>query len=632
VGGAAPSTAYRADIDGLRAIAVLAVLLYHGDIDPFRGGFVGVDIFFVISGYLISKLIAEHVDAGRFSLVEFYERRIRRILPAFLLVTATTLALGSVLLVPKDLIDLARSALAATFFVSNVLFWQSSGYFAGPAETKPLLHTWSLGVEEQFYLLFPLAMLGLTRLGRDARAAILVVAMLAGFGLGFWATMRHPNAAFYLAPFRIWELLLGAVVALAPVPPLRHRWLREACTAAGLVLIAYATVQLSRKTPFPGTAALLPCIGTALLIHAGGQGLSLGTMLLRSRPLVAVGLVSYSLYLWHWPALVFTRYVLRRRLSDPEALVVLAVAAALAFLSWSLVERPFRGSRGILGRRAVFRLAGGAAAGLAALALVIGASGLPGRFPQALRDMDLSGREAYRTGICFFGTRRQLDGWNAEACAIGPADRPNALLWGDSFAAHYVPGLRAHADELPWRVLQYTLSACAPAWGFAPSGEPDCPDFNARVRQLVQEHDVQTVLMAANWVLAFERGLEAGALARTVEELLAGGRKVVLIGQSPILREAAPDIVMKNQLATGAIGPDHSALRYPRSITAGLRQAAGEATFFDPGARLCEQDLCRFRDGLDLIFWDDSHLTRHGSTQAVDRLLRMVQAQRDAGE
>ncbi len=337
----APACLTRADIDGLRALAVVPVVLYHFHVAPFGGGYVGVDVFFVISGFLITGLIHAEMRSGEYSLAAFYERRARRILPALFAVVAAAAVAALFLLFPADLRRFGESVAATALFVSNFDFWQQSGYFDAGAEAKPLLHTWSLAVEEQFYLLFPL-LLGLFR--SAGRRGLLLLAgglALASFGFGLWAVRAYPAMAFYLAPARVWELMLGAILALAEVPR-PPRWIAEALSLLGLALLAVAVFAFSPDTPMPGANALLPCLGAALLIYANGAGDTLAARGLSLRPMVFAGLISYSLYLWHWPVFVFARYLRVAPLGAAETLALIALSVGLAVLSWRFVERPFR--------------------------------------------------------------------------------------------------------------------------------------------------------------------------------------------------------------------------------------------------------------------------------------------------
>lgn len=327
---------YRPDIDGLRAIAVLAVVLHHLSAPLLPGGYVGVDVFFVISGYLITSIISREMAEGRFSFASFYERRARRIFPALFAVLAATLVASYALLLPSDMMSTLRAALGTVFFGSNIVFWREmkEGYFAATdLALNPLLHTWSLSVEEQFYVFFPVLLLLCYRFTRQQVVPVLLFsAMVSLVGAALLVSSKSV-AVFFLSPFRAWELLAGSLLALHTVPPLRSRMLRELIAAAGLLAIVVACFVYDGGTTFPGLAALAPVLGTAALIHAGASGPSLAARLLQLPPMVWVGLISYSLYLWHWPLIVLTRYATGFEPITPHIPMLFVASLVLAYLS-----------------------------------------------------------------------------------------------------------------------------------------------------------------------------------------------------------------------------------------------------------------------------------------------------------
>ncbi len=371
---------YRSEIDGLRALAVLPVILYHAGLPGFPAGFVGVDVFFVISGYLISSILLNELQAGTFTLSGFYERRARRILPALFLVLATCLPLAWWLLLPHELEGFARSLIAVILFLSNLLFWQESDYFAAEAELIPLLHTWSLAVEEQFYLLFPLLLLLGWRLGKTRLTVLIVLVATLSLAFSEWLWRVDAGANFYGLPSRAWELMLGALAALyLHQRPQPGGWLAQGLALLGLALVLGSAMLLDNSLPFPSLYALLPTVGATLIILFATPNNGAGK-LLSLPPLVGVGLISYSAYLWHQPLLVFARIQPYR---EPDAWLLGTTAALsllLAWLSWRFVERPFR-VRQRFSRWGIFLLALlGSCTFLAIGVGLLAADGVPGRF------------------------------------------------------------------------------------------------------------------------------------------------------------------------------------------------------------------------------------------------------------
>ncbi len=335
---------YRREIDGLRALAVLVVIFFHAGFETFSGGFVGVDIFFVISGYLITTIILAELEQGKFSIVNFYERRARRILPALFLVMLVCIPFAWCWLLPSDMKDFSESVLAVSVFASNILFWRESGYFDLAAELKPLLHTWSLAVEEQYYVLFPLFLMLFWKSGKRWILVTLGLVFCASLAVAQWAAYATPTPAFYLLPTRGWELLMGAFAAFYLLQSNRKNFgkgLRDLAGWLGVALILYAVFAYSNATPFPGFYALVPTLGTVLIILFATQQTSVGRFV-GNKAFVGMGLISYSAYLWHHPLFAFARYAGITG-SDKEALFGLVAATiALAFLTWKFVECPFR--------------------------------------------------------------------------------------------------------------------------------------------------------------------------------------------------------------------------------------------------------------------------------------------------
>ena len=437
------SSRYRADIDGLRAVAVLPVVGFHAGISLFPGGYIGVDVFFVISGYLIGAIILSETEAGHFSIVSFYERRVRRIVPALVGALIGTSALAYVCQLPTELVAFAKSLLATLFFASNIFFWSHSGYFDVAAAQQPLLHTWSLAVEEQFYVLFPLCVVLIRRYWPGGVKLALFLFMAASFVFSAVAVWREPVTAFYLPQSRVWELLLGTIMAANVLPTLRQRQLSEAASMAGILMVVAPVFLYTAATPFPGLAALLPCLGTCLIIYAGAITTPFGNRLLALPPFVFVGLISYSLYLWHWPLIIFQKnysVFFFGLASSTGKMLIIMLSMVAACISWLLIERPFRKGPLRVPRRPLFVGAGLATAALVLLGIgFIGTRGIPGRFsPEAVKVasyLTYDGNRDTRAGKCFIVKVVRMASFDLADCASVVATEKNVLLLGDSYAA-----------------------------------------------------------------------------------------------------------------------------------------------------------------------------------------------------
>jgi peptidoglycan/LPS O-acetylase OafA/YrhL len=608
---------YRPDIDGLRAVAIIPVVAFHAGLPGIEGGYVGVDIFFVISGFLIAGLLQREIADGRFSIIGFYERRIRRILPALIAVLLATLLAAGLIFLPDDFRKLPEAALAALGFVSNLLLAGQVDYFAAPDDTQPLLHTWSLSVEEQYYLVFPILLFALNRYFPRRVPWFLAVIMLWSFTYNILAVESRPATAYFLTQVRIWELLVGALLALGAVPAIDGRWRRELLAGGGMTMIAIAIFTFSARTPFPGFAGLLPVIGAALVIHCAPHGV-VGALL--SRPAaVFVGLISYSLYLWHWPIIVFSSYLLERPIAGVTSLPILALIGIVGIASWRFVERPFRHGNS---RGRIFIYAGGAV--LAMLAICLAAwktDGWPRRFSaETLRLEDYANSVAPARSRCHLGDRDDVA--IRDQCVFGAsAANPSVAVWGDS-----------HGVELAWMlgkrlagrgiaVQQFTFSSCAPALDRADGESVGCGMFNRLVsRTLLADPQMTTVVLIAHLDRPEYRTNTRylSSYAMVVEALLKRGKHVVLV--YPVPRQAAP--VPRMLARRNAYGMD---LASAGIVTADYVARMSVVTAFldrlqDPHLihirtpeLLCKNAHCRPIIGSEPLYYDSHHLSLPGA-------------------
>ena len=536
---------YRADIDGLRAVAVLSVLAYHIKYSAVPGGYVGVDVFFVISGYLISSIVFREIAEGRFSVQAFYQRRIRRIFPALFGMLLFFSAMAGTFLLPGPLANYGKSMLAATTSTSNFYFWRHSSYFDTPL-SQPLLHTWSLAVEEQFYIVFPLFLVVVRRFFPQRLKASVVFFFAVSLAGSVLVVRLDETTAFYMPWTRAWELLLGTMLSLGMFPRLRAAWQRNAATAAGLGMILYACAAFTDETTFPGANALWPCVGAALIIGAGEWGGSVVGTVLGWRPAAFVGLISYSLYLWHWPVIFlhsmglllsmgqvvparWAGYVLPHQFDMAMEIVV---SMGLAVLSWRFIEQPFRIGRLRLSGRALFAAAGAVLGVAIAFSLaVMAGNGFPGRFSPRAAELgsylDRKGEdEAMRVGRCFISppVSRFAD-YDQGLCLHREAGKKTYLMIGDSHSAALWTGLRKAMPEV--NLLQANSIGCP---GVVHStGLPDCVKLvNFVFESYLPAHPVDGLLLQGRWT---EKDIKA--IGATVEWARAHGVPLVVIGPAP---------------------------------------------------------------------------------------------------
>jgi len=611
-----PSDRYRPDIDGLRAIAVTLVVNFHAFPEAVPGGFIGVDIFFVISGFLITGIVARELVSDRFSLLHFYDRRIRRIFPALLVVLSAVLVLGFLWMLPEAYARLSSDVFASAAFSANIALLLHSGYFDVESAKKPLLHLWSLGIEEQFYLVWPPILM----LAARFRISLLVVAAavgLASFVLNVALIGPNPVATFYLPFTRGWELLAGAALACAwdriPQDQSSSNWR----AGIGLVLIVIAAAVLDPHRAFPGWWAILPVAGSALLLSApAAKGVS---RLLASKPFVVVGLISYPLYLWHWPLLVFFTIIKFGPLTLLERGLVLLASALLAWATYRLVEIPIRFGRpsrlkvtALGSMMALLAIAGG---------VIVEHGGLAFRLPPEIRDLakveTQSGK--WRVHTCLLDLAHETA--FADAC-IERGRRPLVLVWGDSTAGALMPGLLKAQETHDFGIAQLTSSSCAPALNVDIAGTPNCRANNDKVLALARQIRPDIVVLHGG----SEKYLDHVGETVTALKQQAGAR-VVALGPVPAWNRGLPNEVLRYYLLHHRLIPQRTAQGVASNwFDATVREALVPrgAEFISAWEAMCNAEGCLTRVGdnaSDITSSDQVHLTEKGSVFLVQSII-----------
>ena len=659
---------YRPDVDGLRGISVLLVLLFHtGEI--VSGGFVGVDVFFVISGFLITSIICYEIQEEKFLLRKFWSKRIRRILPASLACILGTLVLSGIVMLPNDYISTAKSAFASAIACGNVFFWRDGGYFAGPSETKPFLHFWSLAVEEQFYLFYPLLLVALFRVRRASVAKILLAIAVASFVVSVLGVYYKPTATFYLLPTRAWELLIGGVLALTPVADLK-RGKAELLSVLGILMILIPAFAFDSQTPFPGIAAAVPCLGAILLIRAHSSANEpLGKKLLEFKPLVFVGVISYSLYLWHWPVLALMKYCLIE-ISFLTGLYAIVASFALAYLSWRYVEQRFRArpkdklakSQNNEFWRPILWGLSGTLCLLLLSSLIVLADGFGSRFKASIQpNLD--------DAVWHGRSLRTTDG-KTDFPRIGDTSstEDQFLVWGDS-----------HAMMMS-EVVSDTAQKCGVAGRFVSvPGAPPLPNIfrnhgkkppSARTNEIIQyivDNQIPNVILIARWS-AYSDGYTLGDLrfeerGKSVNDFIIGDDETIEYGKEDgrrVLKEKLTEIVTELQNSGTQVwlvqqipeqnGPTALPLLLEKHLSLSARyypatwednqkrQSHTNATLSEMkklGAFVLEtHDLCFDADLHPILvhegracYNDNDHLTRYGASHLLETMFLNVMRQ-----
>ncbi|MBZ0129766.1 MAG: acyltransferase [Rhodobacteraceae bacterium] len=651
---------YRREIDGLRAIAVLSVVAYHFALPGFGGGFVGVDIFFVISGFLIGGILwREKRTSGRVSLLAFYARRIRRLAPAYFVMAAVTFLAAWAILLPFEFREFGKALIASTLYLSNVLFYRQSGYFDSAAADKALLHTWSLSVEEQFYIFLPLLFLLAGRF-IGALKALLLALFAASLVAGIILTDISQTAAFYLFPFRAWELLAGVLLAILGFER-RFTWAFGAVLSwAGLALVLGAVTFIEAGPGFPGWQAILPVLGAGLLILNGRHD-NLINRALGARPVVFVGLISYSLYLWHWPVLVLSSYRLGGYSDYSDTALWLLVSFALAWASWRFVELPVR-RMAALPKPALF----GGAALASTLMLLAGGTlyrtdGLPARFAPDVRvHIDASADFLQDWSRCSIAATGPFVG--LETCAIGPEGQPpEVLIWGDSHLRAFMDGLALAADEQGRAGLILWRAGCPPLFDLdktenttTRAEDADCSRANTRIRAALADgkSGFDTLLLIGRWSyyatgsgtgldgentirLSAQPGspyrqhaqdaLFAEAALVSVREMAGSFARVFVLRQPPELPRYDSRIIARD-MAHGRLspGPELEEIMSVSRADLAARTATSEAPFrrleaegtirfLDTWPTLCDDSQCRAVIKGKGYYFDNNHVTNRAA-------------------
>jgi peptidoglycan/LPS O-acetylase OafA/YrhL len=660
---------YRVDIDGLRGVAVALVCLFHARLWPFGGGFVGVDVFFVISGFVITRVLLRDLDQGHLSLGRFFVRRIRRLAPAVTLMLVVSIGLFTLIYPPDYLVSFGQSVLAQSFLASNFYFWRSTNYFGNPDEIRPLLHTWTLSLEEQFYLVFAVAFVLLSRFRRATLFVAVASALCASLALSVIATPLQPNASFYLLPTRAWELLAGSLAAIwfeeKQRPPAWSALGANLLAGMGLLGILVASVAFDDNTPFPSIYAALPVAGAAAIVWANERNRTIASAFLSWRPLVFLGKISYSVYLWHWIAIVLVRWITFGAPSRLAKLTAILACVPIAYLSWRFVENPVR-SKAVLGStRQVVSFAALSTLATAMYGyLAYSTGGFPGRNPAAAAFE--SRARSPREHECFDESSRH----DIRFCEIGDRStgRVSFIAVGDSHALSMLPALETLASRYKLKGIFGGTSGCLPFVGAIPAKDPAsverCRLLNERSMQMARELHIRHVILTARWTyytqvdpddqfqavtsaahrsisVAESRVVFAEQLRSTVKAYAQIGVSVYVVLQVPQQRLDPQSFIFRKSLPallggidaklTGTL--DLSQHEQDQSFVDGVFRSAAGIQTFDPASLLCQDaSTClMFADGQSLYF-DANHLNVDGAQRvaaALEPIFAMIAADPD---
>ena len=656
---------YRAEIDGLRALAVLPVILFHAGFELFKGGFVGVDVFFVISGYLITTIIISEIAEGKFSIINFYERRARRILPALFFVMLVCLPFAWFWLIPNDLKDFGQSLVAVSTFSSNILFWKVSGYFDTAAELYPLLHTWSIAVEEQYYILFPIFLILTWRLGIKWILVILSIVFVISLGVAHWGAFNKPIPTFYLLPTRGWELLIGVFIAfyLKHNSYLKSHSINQTLSLIGSGMIIYSIFAFDESTPFPSLFTLVPTVGTGLLILSAVPNTIVNTLLSFS-PIVGVGLISYSAYLWHLPMLVFVRHRLLGELSDLLLIVLCFASLVMAYISWRWIEKPFRDKKKTTSKMIFsFSLIG---------IVFFSSIGLITYFKQGFYELFSEDIQRYSLIYESYKNRFANDECNLSVnlskpplCIIGDISvNPKIALIGDSHASAINYELDKVLQDRKISIYRFTKNSCPPALGFQSDNYEDCWRHIDNTLKVIDEKKIETVILFARWSyylnedpydnniggidkmanrytilpipltadISERRQAILSSYKQFIDKLLSNDIKVITIGPVPEHGWDVPKRAMKNFIHRNYLGVELLPFEIyeDRNIdvinifedysSRGVIYYVDSSKVFCTDNKICDP-INVFKESL---YWDDDHLTDNGAKILINEFINLL--------
>lgn len=620
---------YRKEIDGLRALAVIPVILFHAGFATFSGGFVGVDIFFVISGYLITTIIVAEMEQGSFSLLNFYERRARRILPALFFMMLCTLLFAWLWMLPRDFKSFSQSLVAVPLFASNFLFWLTSGYFDTESELKPLLQTWSLAVEEQYYILFPPLLMLTWKLGKKWIALLLLLTATASLILAQMHSKNDPSFAFYLLPTRGFEILIGALISLYINDKPLTASTSHSLSLTGLALVLYAIFTFDKKTPFPSLYTLIPTIGAGLILVFANNKNLVGKFL-GSKLLVGIGLISYGSYLWHQPLLAFARLRSVDDLTSPTIVTLCLSSLVFGYLSWKFLETPFR-SKAQVSNKSLTLLSVFFTITFISIGLIgYINNGFDNRL--AARDKAIAEwqnydfKQALRRHKCFMEPENTYLDFKSEC--FGKYSLDAHLIWGDSYAAASSSGLRAvHSD-----IIQLTASACPPLIDIIFTDRPNCLKINNFIKKKVKKLKPKKIYLQSNWYFYKTENLIEG-LRKTIEfiERESPKTKIIIIGSAPQWKPTLPETLIRKGLSINQIDyipmPLYNELMQvdKKLIALANEKKINYISILD---NLCVENKClavtKYNSKFWLTTWDDGHLTEGGSVYLYTKIKNLT--------